>query len=502
MTNPITTYLNNTVMYRLMHHVLAGLAVVAIAFGFLGWLPFSGVDLFTTFVVLLLVCVLLNRFLANLFHAPVNSDSVWITGLILFFLVLPTMNSLLTTVVVAVFAITSKYLLVWRRRHLFNPVAVGAVVAGLFGAPIFWWVATPALIPFVAIVGLLIVMKTRRGSVVTIFMLCAILSVVVAGLQAGGLIPDLIREALISWPIIFFGTVMLTEPMTLPSKHRHQLMEAALVGLLFAVPFHLGSLYSSPQLVLLIGNLFAFLVSSKATVRLTLVERLEPAPGILDLAFASTEPIPFEAGQYIEWTLPHPHPDARGERRTFTVASAPSAGVYRIGVRLPKEHGSTYKSALAALPIGGVIFASNIGGEFTLPRNPNKNVVLIAGGIGVTPFRSMAEQAIASRSNRSVVLFYCSATPQDFVYQDVFANAEAVGWKTVYVSTQTDHLPATWQGRTGFLTPEIIKQDVPDFAKRDFYLSGPGKMVDSYKKMLQQLGVLASRIHTDYFPGY
>lgn len=488
MQNPISAYLNNTVMYRLMRHVLGAVAVVAISFGFLGWVPFSGLDLLLTLIVLIAVCWGANWLLAKVFSAPVNPDSAVITALILFFLVFPSSAALLITGLVGLLAMSSKYILTWRKRHIFNPAAAGAVIAGLFGVPIFWWVATPILFPFVLLAGLMIVQKTQRHLLVMVFVVCAALSVVFIGTSNDGQLLPLLRQAFLSWPIIFFATVMLTEPMTMPAKRHYQLLEALVLGGLFAVPFHVGPLYASPELILLIGNLFSFAVSHKATVRLTLVERNEPSPGVLDLGFTAERPLHFEPGQYVEWTLPHDHVDARGARRTFTVASAPGERLVRIGVRLAKEKGSSFKRALAALPIGGALFASNVGGEFTLPKDAQQKLVFIAGGIGITPFRSFVQTMIDQKTTRDAILFYCAASESDFVYQPIFKQAAAHGLTAHYLTDR--------------LSEEIIRKQVPDFADRVFYLSGPPKMVDSYKKLLRTLRVSRRQIRTDYFPGY
>lgn len=484
----MTTFLNSTTMYRLMRYLLGSLALIAITFGFVGWLPFSGITLAIHLLVLVFVCGLTNHLLAKIFSAPINEDSSWITALILFFLVLPSNQTLGLTVLAGVLAMASKYLFVWRSRHIFNPAAAGAFLATFFGAAIYWWVATPILLPFVAIVGTLIVLKTRRNHVVTVFLLAALVSVLVVGLRHGLDPLVALTQAFASWPILFFATVMLTEPMTLPSKRSWQLVEAVLVGLLFAVSYHFGPIYSSPELTLLLGNLLAFVVSTKSTVRLTLAERQEPAPGVLDLGFTTDQRLIFEPGQYVEWTLPHKKMDARGARRTFTVASAPSESFVRIGVRLAKEKGSSFKSALSALPMGGTIFASNVGGDFTLPHDSQKKLVFIAGGIGITPFRSFAETMIAKKDHRDAVLFYCAASDADFVYRSTFDLAVSQGIKTHYLTT--------------FLTEAFMRQEVTDFANRLFYLSGPPKMVDTYRAMLKKLGVSPRHIRTDYFPGY
>ena len=138
--------------------------------------------------------------------------------------------------------------------------------------------------------------------------------------------------------------------------------------------------------------------------------------------------------------------------------------------------------------IGDVLFGSNLGGEFVLPSDPSKKLAFIAGGIGITPFRSMAQDLVDRSEKRDVVLLYSSRTEQDFVYGDVFDRASTVGVKTVRVA--------------GVIPEDRVKAEIPDFLDRTFYLSGPGVMVDAFVKMLAGMGVNRTKIRTDYFPGY
>lgn len=482
----IDKQLNNVTMYRLMLYVLAAMAFVGVA---------ADLSRFWSLACLLAVGYGANRLFAKVMGAAENAESSAITSFILFLILFPAEKPIDYGLLAfaAILAMASKYLVTWHRRHLFNPAAFAAVAIGLFGWGAGWWVGSAYMLPVVAVGGLLVARKTRRTAVSLVFAAAAFASMYASSRWFGPSVPfaELVREGFLSWPIVFFATIMLTEPLTLPASRAWQFAEAALVGLLFALPYQLGPFHSSPEFALLIGNLFALADGVKRTYRLRLVEKKEVAPGVFDFAFASDAPMRFAPGQYLEWTLPHANADQRGNRRTFTVASSPTEPHVHLGVRVP-ERASTFKRALADLKPGDALAGSNLGGEFVLPRDTSKKLAFVAGGIGVTPFRSMAQSMLDRNERRDAVLFYACKTPADFAYADLFDRAAAVGLRCVYLATERD----------GFLAEDKVKAYAPDFLERRFYLSGPNAMVESYRRLLRGMGVAAADIRTDYFPGY
>lgn len=469
-------------MYRLMLYVLGAMSLVGVAFGFVGWISTPGTALFGSLACLLVVCFASNRLFARIMGAAENAESSMITALILFLILFPAEKpgEYGHLALAGVIAMASKYLLTAHRRHVFNPAAFGAVAAGLLGWGASWWVGSAAMLPVVALGGLLALRKTRRGYLFVAFALAALASMALTGQWAPA-------EAFLSWPLVFFGAVMLTEPLTMPASKPWQIAEAAIVGLFFAVPYRLGPLYSSPELALLVGNLFACVAGMKRTYRLRLEQKNELAPGVFEFAFSSDAPPRFAPGQYFEWTLPHERPDARGNRRTFTVASSPHEPLVRLGVRVP-DRPSSFKRALSELKVGDALFGSNLGGAFTMPLDATRKLAFVAGGIGITPFRSMAQSLVDRGENRDVVLVHACRLESDFVYRDVFGAAEAHGLRSLRI--------------VGRLSPEAITVEIPDFLERDFYLSGPPGMVQSYRDALRGLGVRERDILMDFFSGY
>jgi glycine betaine catabolism B len=153
--------------------------------------------------------------------------------------------------------------------------------------------------------------------------------------------------------------------------------------------------------------------------------------------------------------------------------------------------------------LGDKLFASHLSGDFTLNEAKNEKLVFIAGGIGVTPFKSIIEYLNNSKQKKDVTLMYACADPSEFVYKELFENAgNQIGLKTIYVLTRPENAPKDWTGKTGRINEQMIREEIPDFKDRAFFLSGPNAMVQGYKQLLASLGIPKNQIITDYFPGF
>jgi ferredoxin-NADP reductase len=294
---------------------------------------------------------------------------------------------------------------------------------------------------------------------------------------------------------------MLTEPLTAPPTRGLKRVYAVLTGVLVVPQVHLGALYSTPELALIVGNIYAYLVSPKRRVTLRLKRKVRLSSDIMDFLLAPSHPLSYAPGQYLECTLDHPHADERGNRRFFTLASSPTEDVVRLGVRFYRE-GSTYKRALATMDGRSRLFGAQIAGDFTLPRDANRKLVFIAGGIGITPYRSMLKYLLDTKQQRDIILIYVNKTAQDIIYRDVLGEAQSrLGLKALYALTDVQAIPQNWTGHRGRVTAEMLLQVIPDFGERTFYLSGPPDLVRGYEQTLRELGVSGRQIKKDLFAG-
>ncbi len=507
--NRIDRFLNSITMYRLLLAGLTVMALWAVGASLFGALPFSPFELVMSAVLLIITSKVTNALLAQLFGAVRNVESADITALILFFIFAPpaTVQEGFGLVLSAGVAMAVKYVVVSKRMHIVNPAAFAAVMVGMVTGTALWWVATPVMLPMTLIVGLAVVRKIRRFDLFLPFFLTSVTAITFvtysqlgqpANLESLGRV---FWIAIASWPVVFLGTVMLTEPITTPPRRWQRIAYGGLVGVLLALPLQSGAFAMTPELALVLGNLVVFAMSPNLRLELALKARRRLAADIYEFLFDRPPNFSFQPGQYMEWTVSHESHDLRGNRRYFTIASSPTESTLNLALKADPETSSSFKKALLAAKPGQLVIASRLSGDFVLPDEPTK-LVCIAGGIGVTPFRSMVQYWIDTRATVDAVLFYTASHPDEFVYRDLLSRAEVVGLRTHYVVTDPANVPQSWPGLSGFLTSDAIEKAVPDFAERIFYLSGPNVMVDSYKNLLRSMALPAHQIRTDYFPGY
>ncbi|HEY4160690.1 MAG TPA: hypothetical protein VGM08_01380, partial [Candidatus Saccharimonadales bacterium] len=470
MLREIDSLLNKITMYKLMVYGLCLLLAIAAVLGFTGAVSISSGALLVSVGLLIISCYAANKAFSVLLHVPTNTES-WLISALILACILPQADSASKaayTVLAGLLAMASKFVIRYRGRHVLNPAALGAgvvSVTGLLAAT--WWIATPWMTPFTALLAFVVLRKQHRFQMFFCFAAAAVSMLVLTGTVLQGVdLALVLRTAVLSWPIIFFGSIMLTEPATLPPTRYYQLLLAVIVGLLFASQLHVIGLSTTPQAVLLVGNvLSALAIPARGYVlRLKGVRRLTPTT--YEVSFNRPPGLRFRSGQYAELTMAHARADSRGNRRTFSIVSSPAEPEVRFAFKV-SGRGSSFKKALVALKPDSPVRLSHIAGDFTLPQDTAKPLLFIAGGIGATPYHSMIGSLT---SPRDIVLLYLVTDLQDVAYQADFDQAVQFGVRTEYV-----------QGR---LTHETLQRLVPDLDKRLVYISGPDGLVRSGKTMI------------------
>ena len=502
MIKALDRLLDHLTMYRLVLYYLMALLGAAFLLGFAKLVPHDPVALAFTTGLVLAVCWITNKVFARVFEVPANSESFLITALILALILDPVVASdpkgIAAVAFASVWAISSKYILAIRGKHLFNPAALGvALSALLLDSPATWWVGGSIwLLPLVAVGGILVVRKLRRLDLVATF--CGTALATILATTDPSQYGNALTETFSSSPLLFFAFVMLTEPLTAPTTRWPRIAFAGIVGFLFAPSIHIGSFYFTPELALLAGNLFAYAASPKGHFVLTLEGIERTAVDSYDFIFKPKRKLAFQAGQYLEWTLGLDRSDNRGNRRYFTLASAPTEQSLRLGVKFYPQP-SAFKRALAAMEPGSSIHASQLAGDFTLPSNPGVKIAFLAGGIGITPFRSMLQYLIHRKEARPIVVLYGTEGQEDIAYRDVLGAARRE------LGIRTFHAVAKGAERgqyPGYIDARLIRVAIPDYLERIFFISGPQAMVKALRRELVAMGVRRSKIKVDYFPGF
>ncbi|MHC2999427.1 FAD-dependent oxidoreductase [Microbacterium sp. HJ5] len=514
--NRVFALLGRVSMYRVVYLALATLAVIALVLSFFDQVGPDPLELISTLAVLSLVCVGVDAAAQRVLHLPWRIESSLITAHILLFVLRPTVDgvALVGIAIAAATASLSKYLLAWRGRHIFNPAAVGATVLTLLslawpalGAS-SWWVGTPALAAPVILLGIAVLWRTEKLRVVAVFLVVAVAVALLrtaAQLQAAGAPVDtmtLLWQILWSSPFLFLGAFMLSEPLTLPPRRWQQFTVAGIVGVLAGWPIPVGDISLGQERALLIGNAVAFAFAVRTAVRLTLASRADRTPTVRELTFRVHDRLSFVPGQYLELEVPHPHPDARGTRREFSIASAPEdLPLLRVAF---KENGaasskpqSTYKKALAQVAEGERLAITGVWGDFVLPRRDAAPILMVAAGIGVTPFVSQLRHVKAAGEERDIVLVYVASDASELAYR---SDLEESGISViVFTRDRPADLPSHWMWARGVrLDAEGLVRVVPDIAARHAYISGPAGLIADLAPALER----ARSITTDAFSGY
>lgn len=504
----IDDFLNKITMYKIVLYTLMFLFVASLILSIFNFLPFTPVDLIASLLLILLVSWLVNIIFSYVYKAPINVESVYITAFILFFIITPAQGGVYSeflpiAIWASIWAMASKYILAIKNKHIFNPAAFAvALTAMTVGLSASWWIGTPSMLPFVIISGLLVVRKIQRFDTVMSFSISALIMITLLSILKGGDIFTTLLQTLTNSAFFFFAFIMLTEPLTAPTTKWLRVFYGVIVGLLFAPALHIGSVYSTPELALIIGNIFAYIVSPKEKLLLKLKDRVKVGTDTYDFIFDKNRSLKFKPGQYMEWTLAHRDPDRRGNRRYFTIASAPTENEIHLGVKFYPEP-SSFKNHLIALPLGGEIVAHQVSGDFVMPNDKKKGLVFIAGGIGVTPFRSMIKYLIDAKEKRDVTMLYSNRAASDISYKEVFDQAhKELGIRTIYAVTNKGEVLTDANMRGNSINAEMIQKEVLDFVNKMYYISGPHSMVSSFEEMLKSIGVPANNIKTDFFPGF
>ena len=484
-----------------MLYFLSTLVGIAVFFSFFEILPYVWWLLLAQVTIVTGLCFIFNLIFARLIGTAQNYESALITGLIISLIIGPFLSlnveNILFLILAPFFAMASKYVLAVKRKHIFNPAAFGVLACYLtIGQGASWWVGNLYLLPVIFIGGAIIIQKIRRWNLIASFLGAYLGLIVVSQIASGtllsGNLPLIVKNLFLFTPLFFFAFVMLSEPLTGPRGLTPRVYYGIVIGIfLFVFQQYLPVPYTL-ELSLLAGNIFARVISPDSRLSLILKRKEKIDTNVYNFWFEPDSDISYIPGQFLEYTLVHNATDSRGHRRYFTIASAPSEKQILISTKILDSDGSSFKKSLRNLEIGDKIVASNLEGDFVLPRESAKKLAFIAGGIGVTPFRSIVKSLIDQKLKRDIIMLYSNKTKDDIVFGETFEQAKKLGLKTVYINTDTE----------GFINEKCVQKEIPDWKERIFYVSGPEPMVKTIEKILEKTGIPKDQIKRDYFPGY
>jgi len=219
--------------------------------------------------------------------------------------------------------------------------------------------------------------------------------------------------------------------------------------------------------------------------RLRVTRVVEEAPGVVSVEIGGVglDRLRARAGQFFTWRfLTH---GRWWEAHPFSLSAAPDGRRLRITVKGVGD----YTAALRAIPPGTRVIAEGPFGAFTAAARRRPRVVLIAGGVGITPIRALLEEMPGAPGDIAVV--YRATRPEDLILRDELdALARARAAEVHYVLGDRD---------PGILSAEHLRALVPDIATRDVYLCGPPAMTEATRASLGRSGVSSRHIVTERF---
>jgi ferredoxin-NADP reductase len=236
-------------------------------------------------------------------------------------------------------------------------------------------------------------------------------------------------------------------------------------------------------------------------MRAQIKEKREVAKGTLLVVFDLLgATVSFSPGQYFWVTLlDPPYDDEKGPKRHISVATSPNDhGVLGLCTRL---RDSAFKRSLAELPVGTEVEVEEPKGQFALPVETDPPLVFIAGGIGITVFRSMLLFITEGGLPYDVTLVYSNRDRESTAFFDDLVELERAHPNVRVVFTMTED--PEWEGETRRVDPELLGDYLS--AELDSYrylVAGPPPMVEAMEKVLADAGIPEDRVSPDRFSGY
>ena len=242
-------------------------------------------------------------------------------------------------------------------------------------------------------------------------------------------------------------------------------------------------------------------------VKLKLIEKKLEAKDTYTFIWQTEKKIKYLPGQYFYYTLPKMRVfDPRGITRHFTISSSPTEGDnIRFTTRI--RDNSAYKNAVNELKVGDIVEGEGPNGTYIIDEKEPGPHVFLAGGIGITPFRSAIKYNIDKKLTKTKIhLIYANSTPEDIVFRNELEKwvKENKNIKMDMTVSRPEENGQKWTGLTGRIDENMLRKIIPNNELRitNFWVCGPPAMVEATEKILGSLKITSDKVRSEKFTGY
>ena len=186
-------------------------------------------------------------------------------------------------------------------------------------------------------------------------------------------------------------------------------------------------------------------------------------------------------------------------RRSYTIASSPTQRAFVEITVKREEQGAVSKYLNEKLAVGDLLQLSGPFGSFTFTGSDADSIVLIAGGVGITPMMSVLRYLTDKAWPGEIFFLYGARSTEEFLFREEIERLEKRHANLHVLATMQRAAGTVWLGPEGLLTKELVVGAVPQIAERRVHLCGPPPMMAAMKKLLLELGVAEAQIHSEAF---
>lgn len=207
-------------------------------------------------------------------------------------------------------------------------------------------------------------------------------------------------------------------------------------------------------------------------------------------------PLLYLPGQFLTVAVEH---EGKRVKRSYTIASSPTVRDYLEITVKREEHGIVSRFLHDEVQEGDTLDISGPAGKFTFIGEEAESIVLIGGGVGITPLMSVIRYLTDRGWTKPIYLLYSCRTTKDFIFQEELEYLQRRNPNLAVVATMTRERGTVWMGPTGRLTPALISSAVPELERQRVHMCGPAPMMDAVQGMLSELNVPAAQVFTEAF---